>query len=50
MVRAKDEWRFKASETLLGIETLSRMKLLELSLRFKASETLFGIETYLVDS
>ncbi len=39
--------RFKASETLLGIETLRVFQylLLDDRLRFKASETLLGIET-----
>jgi len=38
---------FKASETLLGIETLSGLTALESWLGFKASETLLGIETNL---
>ena len=38
---------FKASETLLGIETFAKesQSLLPLVLGFKASETLLGIET-----
>ena len=36
---------FKASETLLGIETLHRQPMLITVLSFKASETLLGIET-----
>jgi len=38
-------WGFKASETLLGIETLNDAKLAGKHLGFKASETLLGIET-----
>ncbi len=37
--------RFKASETLLGIETVRIFGLTPRSFRFKASETLLGIET-----
>ena len=37
---------FKASETLLGIETLYQGYLWNTLVRFKASETLLGIETY----
>ncbi len=38
--------RFKASKTLLGIETTVRFKFAELHVkRFKASKTLLGIET-----
>ncbi len=39
---------FKASETLLGIETSSRLQLrcFHRSAGFKASETLLGIETW----
>ena len=40
------DWsRFKASETLLGIETTSKALWSPQELRFKASETLLGIET-----
>ncbi len=38
-------FRFKASETLLGIETQSELQIHQERLRFKASETLLGIET-----
>ena len=38
--------RFKASETLLGIETLLPIPYRRRSNRFKASETLLGIETF----
>ncbi len=38
---------FKASETLLGIETTNRSSLNINRLGFKASETLLGIETYI---
>ena len=45
----KREWQnsdsFKASETLLGIETESKFKADERAKGFKASETLLGIET-----
>ncbi len=37
--------RFKASETLLGIETVKGSPPEITTLRFKASETLLGIET-----
>jgi len=37
--------RFKASETLLGIETLVSMQVTDRITGFKASETLLGIET-----
>jgi len=36
---------FKASETLLGIETTQTAMLKPILLSFKASETLLGIET-----
>ncbi len=36
---------FKASKTLLGIETQLRAKYASLDSRFKASKTLLGIET-----
>ena len=36
---------FKASETLLGIETKSNFSVELIKPRFKASETLLGIET-----
>ncbi len=36
---------FKASETLLGIETENRMEDAKYFIGFKASETLLGIET-----
>ena len=36
---------FKASETLLGIETNRLARITEKRNRFKASETLLGIET-----
>ncbi len=36
---------FKASETLLGIETLRLPSMILLGKGFKASETLLGIET-----
>ena len=42
--------RFKASETLLGIETQSLYCRLLSAQGFKASETLLGIETQLGDS
>ncbi len=38
-------WRFKASETLLGIETSLSFTTSNNGSRFKASETLLGIET-----
>jgi argininosuccinate lyase len=41
-------WRFKASETLLGIETILINSAIALNKRFKASETLLGIETAVV--
>ena len=37
--------RFKASETLLGIETYTFLDETESGCGFKASETLLGIET-----
>ena len=37
---------FKASETLLGIETIYANRIAEVDLGFKASETLLGIETF----
>ena len=37
--------RFKASETLLGIETLLKWVMIIKGKGFKASETLLGIET-----
>ena len=41
------QYRFKASETLLGIETQIRYNPVPNQvLRFKASETLLGIETF----
>ena len=40
--------RFKASETLLGIETYGDRFGLILGVRFKASETLLGIETMFI--
>jgi len=36
---------FKASETLLGIETIKSRSIFSPNLCFKASETLLGIET-----
>jgi len=36
---------FKASETLLGIETFVMAVVVSIPLGFKASETLLGIET-----
>ena len=39
------QYCFKASETLLGIETFRINILLTFDNRFKASETLLGIET-----
>ena len=36
---------FKASETLLGIETVARILISSSTPGFKASETLLGIET-----
>ena len=38
---------FKASETLLGIETNDALYKYDLEMSFKASETLLGIETIL---
>ena len=44
----RTEWGFKASETLLGIET-SKTEINSGNYRcFKASETLLGIETLVV--
>ena len=40
---------FKASETLLGIETIRAILNYYRDLRFKASETLLGIETQALD-
>ena len=40
--------RFKASETLLGIETQMRRAQKEWTEGFKASETLLGIETSII--
>ena len=37
---------FKASETLLGIETTQTYQKIAIAIRFKASETLLGIETH----
>ena len=46
LIKLSNEARgFKASETLLGIETLAKSKSKLASLGFKASETLLGIET-----
>ena len=39
---------FKASETLLGIETVFGINTVATNSRFKASETLLGIETGVV--
>ena len=39
-------WSFKASETLLGIETLGAKPYDYQAKGFKASETLLGIETW----
>ena len=38
-------YSFKASETLLGIETVFGINTVATKTRFKASETLLGIET-----
>jgi len=38
-------WCFKASETLLGIETFEECQSYHRKKGFKASETLLGIET-----
>ncbi len=42
--------RFKASKTLLGIETPSIIYLMQASHWFKASKTLLGIETSIRDA
>ena len=39
------QYGFKASETLLGIETNPKTLICRYKLSFKASETLLGIET-----
>ena len=43
----KNNLRFKASETLLGIETIQPVTPVVSAPGFKASETLLGIETRL---
>ena len=45
MATRKDYESFKASETLLGIETTQLAIASDLPTGFKASETLLGIET-----
>ena len=46
MTKARKIGSFKASETLLGIETLKTRTHHKTYTGFKASETLLGIETY----
>ena len=45
MVKRAPSFGFKASETLLGIETISSPCSTPAQICFKASETLLGIET-----